>query len=1070
MRIGYLLGAFALVGAQSALAQQEHMIPLFMADGDPVREGFARIINRSTAAGTVSIVAIDDSGSRSDTITLTLGARAAAQFNSGDLESGNASKGLSGQAGDGDGDWRLEINTELDIEPLAYVRTEGGFLTSMHDIGPAGTYLPIVNPGSNRNQQSRVRVINPNAVDAEVTIVGRDDGGSVITDDGSYRAVSFVLPAGAARTIGADVLETGDDDLEGALGDGAGKWQLFMLAEPSVLAMSLLDSASGNLTNLSTVPSYRNRMVPLFLAASDVGRQGFVRIVNTEDAYGTVDVHAFDESGVSRGPVTLSLGPFESLHFNSTDLEEGAPAKGITQGVGGGDGHWRLELDSGLAIRTTAYVRTDEGFLTAMHDVGEVAKSNHRLPTFNPASNTEQRSLLRLVNPVDRGAEVVISGIDDQGNESPGEVRLTLDGLASETFSAQDLESGGNGLLHGMLGDGEGKWRLVVSADGPVFAMSLLESANGKLTNLSRTYHGGFETPVSSYKIIGEDPYNAAGRGIASVGDLDGDGVPDLIIGAGGTDRDPNYRDYTGAAYVVSGTSLRGADGEDGAVNGLVELGAVRKQGGSWKLIGEAGEDGAGLAVTSAGDVDGDGRVDMIVGVEGHDAGAEDAGAAYVVAASGLAAADAADGMADGVVALGNVAAQDGSWKLVGEAAYDLAGASLSRAGDIDRDGIADFLIGAPSSSGPDDEEEVAEPGAVYVVSGASLAAADREDGKADGVVELGNLATQPGSWKLVGEQDFDRAGTSVASDDINGDGLPELIVGARGYSEASELCSGAVYVVSTAALPAADTADGSTDGVVNLGNIAAEPDSWKLVCSEEEEDNWVGQSVASAGDIDGDGLADLLIGQWSFRYPGPLYLVTAASLATLDDADDNSDGVIGLDAAGKSDDSWKLFANKVVYGEYWPTHAGYSVAPAGDVDGDGLSDFLVGTRNGGRQIDEIEEHVVRAAFLVSGGDLVDLDGEFGRADGTINLDAHRFQALSSWQFVGEGEDNAGISVAPAGDVDGDDLADLLIGADRAGDEDRGAAYLVSAADLAALDRADGFADGYILLGEIVSD
>lgn len=1060
--------AVALLGSQAALAQSEYMIPLFLADGHPVREGFARIINHSTDAGTVSIVAIDDSGNRSETITLTLGPRSAAQFNSGDLEAGNPSKGLSGRAGDGDGDWRLELTTELDIEPLAYVRTEGGFVTSMHEIGPTGHYLPIFNPGSNHNQQSRVRVINPNADEVGLTIFGRDDDGSLIAESESYRAVSFRLSAGAARTIDADALEAGDEDLEGALGDGAGKWRLFLVAELPVLAMSLLESPNGNLTNLSTVPSYRERAVPLFLSASDPGRQGFVRIVNTEDAYGTVDVHAFDDSGVSRAPVTLALGPWESLHFNSTDLEEGAPGKGITQGIGGGEGHWRLQLSSGLAIQVTAYVRTDEGFVTAMHDVGQEVQSRHYLPFFNPASNTAQRSLLRLVNPADRDTEVVVSGIDDSGTESSGKIRLTLPGHASQTFSAQDLESGGNGLLHGMLGDGKGKWRLEISADGPVFAMSLLDSANGRLTNLSRTFHGGFEPPTNSYKITGEEAFNAAGRGVASAGDMDGDGVPDLIVGAVGTDRDPNFEDFAGSVYLLSGASLPQADAADGVADGRIELSVARTQRGSWKLIGEAGGDGAGRAATSVGDVDGDGRSDLAVGADGQDAGGENAGAAYLVASSGVSGADADDGRTDGVVALGNVAAQHGSYKLVGESDYDRAGASLSAAGDIDGDGVADFLIGA---IGPDPDDEVdLRPGAVYVVSGASLAAADRDDGQADGVVGLANLAMRNGSWKLVGEQDYDQAGTSVAADDIDGDGLPELVVGAPGYSEESENCTGAVYVVSTKALPSADMADGSTDGVVSLGRIAAEPGSWKLVCSEDAEDQRVGLSVASAGDIDGDGLADLVIGQWAILYPESVYLVAAASLTALDEADDKADGIIDLGKAGDWDGSWKLLAEKVVYGldrDYWPTGAGFSVATAGDVDGDGLSDFLVGTNNGGRPLDQVEEWVTRAAFLISGGDLAELNDEYGSERNEINLDAHRFQAVSSWQFVGEGEDNAGISVAPAGDVDGDGLADLYIGANRAGDQDRGAVYLVSAADLPALDRADGFADGYILLGEI---
>ena len=203
------------------------------------------------------------------------------------------------------------------------------------------------------------------------------------------------------------------------------------------------------------------------------------------------------------------------------------------------------------------------------------------------------------------------------------------------------------------------------------------------------------------------------------------------------------------------------------------------------------------------------------------------------------------------------------------------------------------------------------------------------------------------------------------------------------------------------------------------------------------------------------------------------MYAITAGALASVDEADGKADGVLDLGNVGSRSGSWKLVAqhfddDDFTSRRHYYTRAGFSVAPAGDVDGDGLADFLVGTRNGGRHPED--NYVVRAAFLLGGGDLDTLDGPTGDVDGVIDLDAVRFQATSSWQFVGEGEDNAGVSVAPAGDVDGDGLDDLLLGADRAGADEYGAAYLVSAADLALLDHADGIADGYILIGNIVRD
>ena len=97
----------------------------------------------------------------------------------------------------------------------------------------------------------------------------------------------------------------------------------------------------------------------------------------------------------------LSIGASETVHFNSSDLEDGNVAKGLPQGVGQGAGDWRLELDSELDLEVLAYLRTSDGFLTAMHDVVRRGGGQHRIPVFNPGGNRNQVSLLRLTNPGD---------------------------------------------------------------------------------------------------------------------------------------------------------------------------------------------------------------------------------------------------------------------------------------------------------------------------------------------------------------------------------------------------------------------------------------------------------------------------------------------------------------------------------------------------------------------------------------------------------------------------------------------------------------------------------------------
>lgn len=141
-------------------------------------------------------------------------------------------------------------------------------------------------------------------------------------------------------------------------------------------------------------------LVPLFPSASDTGRQGFVRVVNRSDTAGEVRISAIDDSGnPARGTATLSMGPSETEHFNSEDLEQGNPDKDLSGGTGTGNGDWRLELTSDLDLEVLSFIRTEDGFLTAMHDVVKQEPAGHRVAIFNPGKNASQKSILRLINP-----------------------------------------------------------------------------------------------------------------------------------------------------------------------------------------------------------------------------------------------------------------------------------------------------------------------------------------------------------------------------------------------------------------------------------------------------------------------------------------------------------------------------------------------------------------------------------------------------------------------------------------------------------------------------------------------
>ena len=223
--------------------------------------------------------------------------------------------------------------------------------------------------------------------------------------------------------------------------------------------------------------------VAMFPSASDMVREGFVRVINHSKEAGIVRLEAVDDAGSRKGSVILALGENAAVHFNSGDLENGNRRKRLTGSTGAGQGDWYLELVSGLDVEVLSYIRTTDGFLTAMHDVVRESGGKHLVAIFNPGSNMDQVSRLRLTNPGDAAAEVTISGIDDAGASPGTSIEVEIPAGESLTLSASDLETGAG--VDGALGDGTGKWRLEMTSDEPIMAMSLLSSPTGHLTNLS---------------------------------------------------------------------------------------------------------------------------------------------------------------------------------------------------------------------------------------------------------------------------------------------------------------------------------------------------------------------------------------------------------------------------------------------------------------------------------------------------------------------------------------------------------------------------------------------------------
>ena len=518
------------------------------------QQSFLRVINQSSVSGLVTLSGIDDGGNPAPggDLTFTLGPNEAKQINSLDYENGNATLGLTGALGDGVGKWRLLVTSRLDLAVMSLIRTPDGFVTSVTDVVPVSASgvneIYFANPASNQTQQGFVRIVNKSAATGLVTVSGIDDGGNPAPGGD----LTFTLGPNEAKQFNSLDYENGNaaKGLTGALGDGVGKWRLSVASPLDLVVMSLIRTPDGFLTNLSGVtPTDAQGNHRIFFAnpASNVDQQTFMRVINTADAVGTVTISGVDDNGsiAPNGDVQFDLGPFESKQMNAQDLEAGNAAKGLMGALGNGSRRWQLTVSSSLTLQVMNLIRTSDGFVTNLSRLApNPSVSVNDVLFVNPGSNLDQRSFLRIVNRSGQAGNVIISGIDDTGNPAPGgDMTFGIGAFAAKEITAVDLENGNAGAgLTGALGDGSGKWRLSITADADLAVMSLLDTRDGFLTNVST----GLPTPTvaGATELLANDGVSA---------DQFGDSVafdgPRALIGARLDDDNGNG---SGSAYVFT--------------------------------------------------------------------------------------------------------------------------------------------------------------------------------------------------------------------------------------------------------------------------------------------------------------------------------------------------------------------------------------------------------------------------------------------------------------------------------------------------------------------------------------
>ncbi len=438
---------------------------------------------------------------------------------------------------------------------------------------------------------------------------------------------------------------------------------------------------------------------------------------------------------------------------------------------------------------------------------------------------------------------------------------------------------------------------------------------------------GANGTPDNADWFAEGDQYHAElGCSVCTAGDVNGDGFADIIAGA---ERWENPDDYEGAVFVWLGS-----------MNGLGLNGNPANA--DWSAEGNQVAVYFGNFVSTAGDVNGDGYSDVIVGAKRYTNGQSGEGAAFVY-----------HGSARG---LNPVA---GWWAESNQPNANL-GNSVCSAGDVNGDGYSDVIVGAYKFDGGSNNEGKA---FVYLGSSSGLSLTS--------------------AWSAEGDQEGAHFGVSVgAAGDVNGDGFDDVIVGSY-YYDSPESNEGKAFVY-----------HGSSIGLSGAPDWSAESD---------QEGAQLGNAVGTAGDVNGDGFSDVIIGAWNYDNgqinEGRAYVYHGSS-------------------AGLS--HTPNFHIESDQGSAW---LGTSVSTAGDINGDGFSDIIVGAPN----FDDIATDNGRIFVY------------YGSALGLVYVGSMGMSII---------EDNLsmGWSVSTAGDVNGDGYSDVIIGMpgwDDVGKVDAGAVYFI---------------------------